>query len=930
MKSPKSRKPSAKVVQALIPKKWCKSSAGDMVVQNYTADGPVIDGDVLLERLMAVHATTLAESALDPSQVIVGDGPDAIAGWDTEYYNDPDTGEKKIICSQIHLIGEGGELSDIHFSKNGERISLMDHLLRVLLLAMQRKIVRVWPRRIRVGAYFLRADLDSTTEFQEIKHRLDSAGGRICTIGKGLTYSLLPHALESLLDPATDAASEDNQPSAVPRRASALISQDGRLRLLSIQFLDMAAFTAMGTSLEDVGTQVGVEKVELGPENPKDRMDLLLVKDPALFEAYALADAKIVARFMVETMRLAKELTGSSDLSPTASAFAQKYFLQTLEDAGLQREACFGVEKIKTAVWSDRADRVRTITDEVLVPQREDHRAFVTKAYHGGMNMVMWSGPSELGDWRDWDLVSAYPSAMLSLRLIDYAHPRVSTNINDYMGDVVGFAHVEFDYDDPARETPVRQPGLPVDGGNRGLLYPRRGRSYCTAAELAVAVRLGCRITAFHHGVIFPWVGEAEGQPPNDVRIFEQFVRECRKRRSEETKGSVKEKLIKLCMSSLYGRVAMGIKEKRVFDTRSGTSVRLPQSPISNEIMAGHITGQIRATLAEVLANLPADRRALSVTTDGMICNCSLDELPLNGVMAQRYMDWAERATGKREIFEEKHRVRQVIVMKTRGQVTAEVMNDVAEDKQTILAKVGVSPPPEVKKRDHNAYMLELYLHRHPGQKTMIRPFISIRGQWSSDSGFIRLEREQRLNLEPDWKNRLIKPRMIMVKGIEHIACETEPWENAEQGLDARAIFDGWIRKNTLKTLEDWQSWQECYQLGVARRAKRRQGKASNGINMTEEGPVGMLRRMFLRAWSQETLRLEKRLSRPKMAALLTALGLVTTVDDVKNAGRSTHRFEEGVVPRTPEVVACIDKLRAIFPDAELERLLIPKALVQA
>ena len=919
MKSkPQNARPKTATAEA--KPKWCKSKAGDMVLKTYTTD-PANPGDydaeAELARLLAVHEAKLTEAATDPTQVTVGDGPDVLMGWDTEYFEEPETGRKRIISNQLHLLAEGGELSDLYYSPDGERISLIDRVVRLLLQAYEKKRILQWPRRVMVGAYFVRADLDSIVEFQEIKSQLDSAGGRICTIGKAITYSLLPQGFggaSELVDP-----DDEKMPSSTPRRTSTVVLENGRLRLLSLFFRDMAAYTVMGTPLEAVGEQIGVPKVDIG-EHPKDRLDLLLKADKPLFERYALTDPKIVVKFMAETMLLAKELTGSSELPPTASSLAQKFFLKTLKDAGLDRAECLGVHTVRNSVWSERADQVRTITEEMPIPQREDHRAFVTQCYHGGLNSVMYAGPSEIDDWRDWDLKAAYPSAMLSIRLIDFENPRVSTCIDDFMGDVIGFAHVEFECD-------AGQPfGLLVDGGHRGLLSPRTGRAHCTAAELAVAVRNGVKITKFYHGVIYPSKADADGQPV-ETRLFEPCIREGRRRRNQFPKGSAKEQLMKLILNSLYGRTAMGLKEKRVFDTRSGRSMQLPKSAITNEVVAAHATGIVRATLMEILCNLPAGKRALSVTTDGFICNCSFEELPLSGVMAQRYMDWAELATGKREILEEKHRARQVVVMKTRGQITAEYHEAAKPDQKIILAKVGVSPPPATPKSGHNEYMLDLYLNRRWGQKTTIRPFVPTRVQWTTDSRFTRLTREQTLNLEPDMKNRLINPRMVRVRGVEHIAFDTEPWPTAEDGLMARAIFDGWIKKNCMKTLADWENWQQYYQLGLARRAKRRDGRSGIGIHMTGEGAVGLLRRLFLRAWNREQLGLRKTISGPQLAAWLTRIGLETSANDVKNASRKTLRYEEGVVPRSTEVMAAFALLQARFPEAELDKLLVPPEL---
>jgi hypothetical protein len=167
---------------------------------------------------------------------------------------------------------------------------------------------------------------------------------------------------------------------------------------------------------------------------------------------------------------------------------------------------------------------------------------------------------------------------------------------------------------------------------------------------------------------------------------------------------------------------------------------------------------------------------------------------------------------------------------------------------------------------------------------------------------------------------------MVAVRGMQHIAFDTVPWDVAEEGLTARALFDGWTRKNCLKTLDDWDAWQAAFQFGLARRSKRREGKAGAGIHMTEEGPLGLLRRMFLRAWTRKLLGIAPHLSASKLAAWLTTNGMTTSLSDVKNASRGTHRFEEGVVPRSPEVIQALAVLAELCPGAELDRLLVPAA----
>lgn len=900
---------------SIPPLTRCKTATGDLTLSTYTADYSNYDAEADLARLMAVHETLLAEAMTDPSKLLLGQGPDVILGFDTETSTDPVTGAKVTLSLQLHLIGEGGELSRIFYARGGVAPSLVACTIKVLLEAMEKGRIKLWPARVIVCAYFMRADLGALPpdEFDALKNRVDNAGGRISTVGSAITYSLMDH--QPRADPGS-ADDPDAEPSGTPRRASAVVGIKGQMRLLQLVFRDIAGHVAMGKSLADVGDQIGVPKVDIGSYD-KARMDVLLAQDKPLFERYAMTDALICARFMAELRIICAELTGNPDVPPTASGMAQRFCLKTMKDAGLSREECFGVMTHRSPVWNEKADKVRTRTTEVLVPGRDDHASFVTKCYHGGMNSSFYAGPTPVGEYFDWDLTSAYSTAMLSIPLLAFDNPITTTDLEEFMGDVIGFAHVDFEYPQG-----FRYPGLPVDGAHRGLLYPRKGSSHCTAAELSVAAKHGCQIT-IRHGVIFRTRESRDQRQSDDVRIFEPFVREGRRLRAMYPKGSAQEQYMKLVLNGCYGRLAQGLKEKTVFDTRSGGSVQMPRSAITNEVMASHVTGLIRAVLAEIAASLRPDRRLYSVTTDGFITDATLDELPLDGPMARRFAALSMRATGVPSVLEAKHRVRQVIVMRTRGQITTEIDPTAPESMRTILAKVGVSPPPGVLRDAHNEYMVDLYLHRSPGQLTTTRPFVSTRAQWTAGVEFGRIERTQRLNLEPDLKNRLVNPRMISVRGVKHIACDTVPWDTAEEGLAARALFDGWTRNNCLQTLEDWASWQGHFQFGVARRAKRQEGKPGAGIHMTEEGPLGLLRRMFLRAWTRKLLGITPHLSAPKLAVWLTENGMATSLNDVKNASRNTQRFEEGVVPRSPEVVQALAVLNELCPGAHLDLLLV-------
>ena len=155
---------------------------------------------------------------------------------------------------------------------------------------------------------------------------------------------------------------------------------------------------------------------------------------------------------------------------------------------------------------------------------------------------------------------------------------------------------------------------------------------------------------------------------------------------------------------------------------------------------------------------------------------------------------------------------------------------------------------------------------------------ISMREQWTTESDLVAKKRDQRLNLEWVMKRKLINPRMIEVNGTEHLACGSVAWDTAVQAELTR----------------------------------------NSSIRITAEGTVGLLRRLFLRAYTQEVWGTCKTMSYRELADWLTTQGYITTLTEVKNASRG--KLVEGVVPITPKVQALLAVLKEVQPYLEVGR----------
>lgn len=764
-------------------------------------------------------------------------------------------------------------------------------MAKVVAEAMAQGLIYEWPSRITVCGFFLRVDLAVFSDLAQFKHQIDNVGGRAATIGDDAE-------LQVELDPE-DLAN-------ITRNRSSVVDDNSVMRLMKIRFIDLARHAPEGTSLQQMGALLGYPKLAIPEGYSIERMSELLKGDKSAFEAYGLRDAEIPVRYMLQLQDFARTQAGAKSLPATASGLGVQMFLESLKALGSDPHEVFGLKTVSETFFSKVGERgaggVRTVTSQVPSDFRAIHEPFISQCYHGGRNECYLFGPTEVGLWNDFDLAGAYTTGMVDLRHIDYGSVAFSKNPQDFRGHTLGFAWVRFSHPET-----VRYPVMPVHHERLGVVFPRSGESYCTAPEMEVALNLGCEIEVLH-GILYKWKA-------GDDRIFEPFTKRIRELRAAHPKGSLPEQYAKLLGNSCYGKTAQGLRDKRVFESRTMKTVKLPHSQITNAAMAAHTTGFVRAVLAEILNRIPQPHQVVSVTTDGFLTTAGLKELDLTGPMSRRYQALCERVAPGTPMLERKHQVSQLIPFKTRGQLTAQPYGD----GDVVLAKAGVSPP--VPRTEHNAYMLDLFLNRQPGQKTQTRSLTSMRAQWVKGDDVLMKTQDVTLNMEFDMKRCPVKPSMRLVNGVEHLVFETAPWPSAGKGERARAYFDGWRRKNCLKTLDDYQRWQEHYQFAGARATQQKSGSRGVGINATAEGTVGLARRGFLRAYAQGAWGLTRTMSYRQLAEWLTAQGYPTKLDEIKNAKRAL--LVAGVVPDSPQVRALFDTLKAQFPALEVDQFLV-------
>ncbi|MCX7075431.1 MAG: hypothetical protein NTZ45_01460 [Methylococcales bacterium] len=421
---------------------------------------------------------------LHQGQQLMAVGQTLYVGYDCEWV-ERSGGNIQVLSYQFYLIGIGGEIAVVFLAD--ERLALKDMLNVIMKIAFQTGTALHYPRDIVFTGYFLRADLAMLSDLVEFKHNLSNIGGSVGTTNQPVYLDLDAYK-----------KSDDNR--------AQQFYQGNQSYLSRITFYDLAKHALEKTPLSVLGDLLGIEKLEV-PNIAE--MDKLRKQDFTLFINYGIRDAEIVVKYYQHILEFAKNVLDiKSDLIPsTAGSLAVSLCKLTINDF----DDVFGLTRVERKHFDAERNRFSTKRGVDHSNDREFYETFVSKCYHGGMNICYYAGATEVDHFLDYDLSGAYTTGMNVIRPPDYEKSFESRKITDFLGDVMGFALVHFNF--PSK---TKYPCLPVKSLSRdGLYFPLEGESFCTAPELALAVRMGAKLT-IKRGVIYPWKSEE--------RIFKPFV----------------------------------------------------------------------------------------------------------------------------------------------------------------------------------------------------------------------------------------------------------------------------------------------------------------------------------------------------------------------------------------------------------------------
>lgn len=778
-------------------------------------------------------------------------------GFDTEYVFNPETQQNDILSYQSYVVlPDNTGISNIIYppdSQKKSRLSFKDFLCQTITPLLETGVITKWPGIINIYAHFIRADIASFANFwSDYKILLKGIRGTVSSFKNryGIDFN-------------------EQQERRVKTEQIMFDKRTSPPRCSNVAFIDTLLITPGGMGLAECGELLGLPKLTIPAPYSITNMREYLLGDRAGFEAYALRDAEIAVRYALQVRNFCARELMIDRVPTTIGAMAVSRFTKTLKENNMSPEVCLGTHIKTRELWLTEKQAFRTIKNPASVPSRELFETFPINCYHGGRNECFMMGVTPSDHWYDYDLAGAYTTGLLDILTPDYGNIRLSKNPDDYCGHVMGFALVTFRFPES-----VPYPSLPVRTDQYGLFFPLSGESWATAPEIELALSLGAEMT-IHNGIIVPWICDTSPHNSESTSVFLPFVQQVRENRNRHIKGSLEEKFWKEIGNSLYGKLAQGLRAKTAFDTARGLNRSLPPSSVTQPFFAAHVTGFIRAVVGELMNALPSDSSVVSVTTDGFLTNCPLDKINMSGPLSSRFQSLCDIVDPGSSMLTCKHEVSQLIAMKTRGQLTYRAI----QGKPVVHARAGVKPPADIPRSDYNDYMVDLYLNRLPGQTLSRSTLISTREMWLSESDLVSREQDIRLNLEFDFKRQAVQPAM----NEGHLLMSSRPWDNMEEALQQRSLFDDWRQTHTLKTLADWDDWCDfLYCRTVFSDMKLKVGsKRSDDI----------LVRLFLRALTQcqwgLMLKDKKSYSCKEVAEWLTSEGYSVTVTDVKNAVRA-------------------------------------------
>jgi hypothetical protein len=184
--------------------------------------------------------------------------------------------------------------------------------------------------------------------------------------------------------------------------------------------------------------------------------------------------------------------------------------------------------------------------------------------------------------WYDYDLVSAYTTIMAMAGHPDYNNcSRLDiSQLNLMTKEEILFSYliIKADFEFPPE---TKYPSIPCFVDENCTVYPLKGSCILTGSEYLLAISQGCNLVL--HDIFYTPFSKTEFNNPKPFLAILKIVQE---KRREHKKGTISNLMYKEIGNSIYGSVVRGIADKRKFDIKSQSVLRLKGDELSNPLIA--------------------------------------------------------------------------------------------------------------------------------------------------------------------------------------------------------------------------------------------------------------------------------------------------------------------------------------------------------
>lgn len=778
-----------------------------------------------------------------------------------------------LIQGILRCLNSKKELSgviDKAFSKRASRFAVyVDAVTRVSVTT---------ERNFYLTCHYTPADLPMLKDFDVFKERLDIVQKCFVTRGKGLKSLSL----------------EDNWFAYLHIRDTWLLAPGGKKSLKEIGKIHSVR--------ED-----NFSKIHLGEY--RTRMKDLLRDNPELFAKYAVQDVLIVLKHVNEMVNTHFNL-GRVGIPLTLTAVSTAYILNEwgrLEYNGYQKSPKYllgNVGKVASPAG------LHSLGDLGL------YLSYYTASYRGGRNESFMFGEAQ-GTWVDYDLTSAYTTAMCVLGDPEYHRLKFLQNREavealsnkDFFRSYIA---LEVVYKFP-KEAEVKYPCIPENVEEFTTVYSLSGKSVITGFEYLLAKHLGCEFSTVQ-GVLIPYKLDKEIDMSeeafdsvesfedlgtiDDYKAFAPFI-EIEKAIQTERRKHPPKTFSNLDWkergNSGYGLTSQGIGGKRKFDIKTGGTVEMKAGVLSNPLICAAITAFVRCVIAECLNNIKdLQGNVISVTTDGFITDIDdleskLLQLPIEKTLFLRYFRLMRRLLSNNpQSLEQKHKETSgILSWCTRGQLG--------------LSGEGVKATTGFQSFNYTRESLyKEFSEVLQGKGEMLYIQSSLRSAKSlyESGGHLSMEYK-------DQSFRLVSDARRQIKPVEgHRIFDSEPWAKAKLCKEIRGVVklvkSGTYNKYLSKS--KGSAYKRPVELGVRAfvRWVLQQGLQDNGFKN-----YNALVDFVKGCKGCKNVRLSK-----------SSISLLKTQLQYKEIKKNT-------VPRLPEVMAFFDDVKQRLPHFDGEWLLI-------